>query len=356
MLEIRFDNPSVSYVVDLHAQLDVLPRKGWRVMHNPNHGELEFCNLWPEGTFSAQPGKRKASSVCFVDRGSDVVLIPHHHLESADKHNIRLLRGNRFGWLLEEENLVVELLSGDEASVGLCAYMWDAHLAYRYCQGPGELLLPPGTRRSASLRITRLNRREGAALLARGVISSPPDLDGTPVYVNGLNTFLETIRSFPDRQHEIWPWAFETPAGEGSCASGILDRSTGYDDSASLRVTSATPGEGRWIASTLGPAFGNPPFVDGARYRLDVMARTELLDGKARIGVRLHRGGSPHIGDTRSYEHFWSDASCSGSSPWTSLHVITPPISPAPDRMHLVLSHDGRGTSWFDNVFLRNNE
>ncbi len=355
-LEIAFDLPTRSYLLDIHAQLEVLPGMNWLVTHNPSHGELEFCNFWPEGTFFPQPGRPKAYSACFVDRGPHVTLIPHHHLESSDKHNIQLRKGDRFGWLLEDENPVVQLLSDEEASAGLCAYMWDAHIAYRCCATAGAVALPSGTCREASFRITRLSKHEAADLLQRGVLATPPELETTPVYVRGLNTFRETIRSFPGRQESVWPWTFELPDGDEADIRGMMERGTGYDDAAALCVMTDRAAIARWVATTLGPAFGEPPFTDGKRYRLSAMVRTASLQGTARIGVRMHREGSPGLGDTSLYEHFWSINSCSGTASWTSLQVITPPISPPPDRVHLLLHHEGRGSSWFDNVLFQENE
>jgi hypothetical protein len=80
------------------------------------------------------------------------------------------------------------------------------------------------------------------------------------------------------------------------------------------------------------------------------MVRTSGLQGKAMIAVRLHRkeNGSPF--DIENYETFTSAQTLQGDTDWTLLKVITPPITPAPDRVHLLLILEGRGTTWFDNV------
>ena len=355
-LLIRYDAVAGDCVYDINAELDVLPGKGWRVTYNPCHGELEFCNFWPEGTFFAQSGKRKSFSTCFVQRGSTVTLIPHHHLESSDKHNIALRRGDRFGWLLEEENPVIQLLSNDDATAGLCAYMWDAHIAYRCCTAPGEFILQPGTHREASIRLTSLDKGKGTALLNGSVSAAPPDLAEMPIYTRGLNTFRENIQSFPGQDHDIWPWAFEVGDGSSEHVRGFLERRVGYDDTCSLCVATAASARGVWLATTLGPAYGEAPFRNKKRFRLTAMVRTELLSGVSRIGIRLHREGFAGLGDTTVYDYFWSSRSSSGSCVWTALEVITPAISPPPDRIHLMLDHHGQGTTWFDNVLFEETE
>ena len=350
----REDRPSGGYAVEIHAVLEVAPGKTWTVTHNPSHGELEFCNFWPAGTF--RENRKKSYSVCFVQRGGRVTLIPHTHLESSDKQNILMQSGDRFGWLLEEENPVVELLSGTGASAGLCAYMWDAHFGYRTCHTPEAVILEAGSRHEASLRITRIRKAEGAALMARGVREDSPEAALTPVYMSGINTFRETLLSLPGREHTAWPWTFEVTSGDPARTLGTIDRTRGYDDTSSLRISSEGSGGGRWIATTLGPAFGEPPFTDGKRYRLSAVACSSSLNGIARAGLRLHREGTPGLGDTRDYELYWTRGGCSGNAPWTALEVITPPISPPPDRVHLLLDHAGEGTSWFDNVLFEIHE
>jgi len=349
-LRFRGAPDSAAYLIDIHAALEVLPGKRWHVTHNPAHGELDFCSLWPFRTFPPPGRGRKRYTCCFADRGGAVTLIPHNHLESSDKRDILLGRGDRFGWLLEEENPVVEILSGEEASAGLCAYMWDAHIGYRATRGGEDTTLRAGARREASIRITRLGRREGEALMARGRPARAPERVITPVYVHGLNTFRETLDSFPEREQRAWPWAFER--GPGETAEGDVDRRRGFDDAASLRIRNARPSTGCWTFTALGSAFGDPPFVAGRRYRLTVMASTSALAGRARAGLRLHREGAPGLGDTAAYEHFWSQDALSGDTPWQRLDVVTPPISPPPDRLHILLAQEGRGTSWFDNLLL----
>lgn len=345
---LAVDGTGRGYSVEIRGRLEVAPGKTWNVTYNPSHGELEFCNIWPAGTF--RPGERKAYSHCFVQRGNSVTLIPHTHIESPDKQNILMHPGDAFGWLLEDENPVVELVAGGETSTGLCAYMWDAHFGYRACPGGASVSLEPGTRFESAIRIRRLGRREGEALMARGVESDPGDSALTPLYVDGINTFRETLHSLRGKEQSVWPWAFEATARGSRGTEGTVDRSKGFDDACSLRIHAGANGGGRWIATTIGPAFGGPPFAGGKRYRLSAMASSHGLKGSARAGLRIHREGRPGLGDTETYETYWAEKTISGDTPWRRLELTTLAISPPPDRVHLVLDHEGEGTSWFDNV------
>jgi hypothetical protein len=132
-----------------------------------------------------------------------------------------------------------------------------------------------------------------------------------------------------------------------------VDRTQGVDDDRSLRIDGVAPVVARWQATTLGPAYRHPPFPDGARYRLEAFVRTVLTAGSAGIALRLHRDGSPGLFDVAGYEVFHSIQEISGASAWTRLVLLTPPISPAPDRLHILLELRGTGTCWFDNVHLR---
>ena len=109
------------------------------------------------------------------------------------------------------------------------------------------------------------------------------------------------------------------------------------------------------MATTLGPAFGGATFENGRRYRLSGFVKTKELDGRARIGIRLHRTGIGDVFDLETYETHHSADSATGSSDWTAISVTTPVIDPAPDRVHLLLEIDGVGTCWFDDVIFQQN-
>ena len=60
-------------------------------------------------------------------QGTRVLLIPHNHLESPDKHDVLLSPGDRFGWLLEELRVQLfaqELKTPVPVSVKRLTKMW----------------------------------------------------------------------------------------------------------------------------------------------------------------------------------------------------------------------------------------
>jgi hypothetical protein len=83
---------------------------------------------------------------------------------------------------------------------------------------------------------------------------------------------------------------------------------------------------------------------------LSAMVKTSKLEGKTMIAMRLHRENNGSVFDIQNYETFTSGQTLQGDADWKLLKLITPPISPAPDRLHLLLIQEGRGTTWFDNV------
>ncbi len=346
-IEVSYSVETDSYVFDFRCALSVAPGKSWRVTRNDSHGELEFCNLWPAGAFVIAGSKRYQS--CYLEKKSGVYRIPHHHLDTPDKHNIAMGEGNRFLWLLEDENPVVEIRSSDMVTAGLCAYMWDAHFAYRVCGHDEEIRLQEGSNYRAAFRLCSISRREGERIRDAAVTIDVPEMDGIPIYIRGRNAFSETRP--PVVSSDIWPWQH---ASEGVMEFWV-DREVGHGDHSSLRIQSHTAASGNWNVTALGPAFGEEPFADGKRYRLSGFVRTRNLRGEARLGLRVHRQNIGDVFDIGSYETYHSTASASGNTDWMPIDVTTPPISPAPDRVHLLLEQIGEGASWFDDVLFERN-
>jgi hypothetical protein len=250
-------------------------------------------------------------------------------------------------------NPVVEMQSQAPVSAGICAYMWDAHFGYRATTPQQSFIVLKGEKEySAEFQLYALDRTAGTELLKRAVTVPPPDLDRIPIYVDGVNTFAPPDSFFPDQLQNCWPWAFEQfPEGVGA-ASFCYDHEVGYDDHFSLRIENHQPTTLHWMATTLGPAFGQPPFPNGARFRLSGYIKTEGVDGESQLIIRLHRPDHGDLFNVLEYEMFKSRQSIQASHSWQKVEVITPPISPAPDRLHLLLQQQGRGKTWFDNIRL----
>ena len=226
--------------------------------------------------------------------------------------------------------------------------MWDMHCAYRVCSGDSPVILPRGFRAEARYTVRSLGRTAGELWMRAALPVVTKGLERVPVYVRGVHTFKETFASVDLNRTDLWPWVFETlDAGSGGI-EGEIDRKTGYDDSASLVIRGKEGSRGRWIATTLGPAFGDTPFVAGRRYRLSAHVRSTA--GVAHVALAVHRTDAPGLFDPQSYDEFAASAPPPGQGGWALCIVVTPVIDPAPDRVHLRLAHEGEGTSWFDNV------
>lgn len=348
-IELIYSPKQRSYVFRIAAQLTIPAGKQYLVTPNPSHGELEFCNFWPEGVFSNIADKPKRYQACYVQNENATLRIPHHHLETSDKHNIVMKNGSRFCWLLEETNPVVEIISGNAVCTGLCAYMWDAHFGYRICDDLQNKLLTGNRTFSVTYLLYAIDRQVAAAIAANAREIITPEIDQIPIYLPGTNTFAQTLLDFREQQADLWPWSHESEGGEPH-AVFALDRERGFDDSCSLRIQNTGPGNSQWLATTLGPAFGQPPFREGARLRLTAYVRSEDVQNQTGIAIRLHRPGHGDLFRVSEYEVFPSQQTLRGTCEWQRLQVTTPPLSPAPDRVHLLLRQSGAGTSWFDNV------
>jgi hypothetical protein len=352
-VRLTYSVEHASYVFRIEASLSVPLGQRWQVTRNPSHGEIEFCNLWPAHTFVTEASAVKKYQACYVQRGEYVVAIPHHHLESADKNNIQLDRGDRFFWALADANPVFELTSQERVSAGVCAYMWDAHFAYRATEPHQAELLVHGEREfSAQFALYAISRAKAGALVERAEVLLPTELANTPVYLDGLNTFAQSLLDFPNDYTRLWPWSFACPGSLAAENVFALDRKLGCSDHCSLHIHGPSPDQYRWLATSLGPAFGGPPFPERAVYRLSGYVKTESVSGQSTLGIRLHRPGGGNLYDPQEYEHYFSSQQLTGSCEWQKIELTTPVITPAPDRLHLLLQQEGQGDTWFDDIQL----
>jgi hypothetical protein len=340
LLTIRRSMSPVRYDYIIDADLNVVA--DYTVTPNPSHGELEFANLWPDDAFVTDPSRTKRYRMCVVDGASGPLRIPHHHFESSDKHDITLHAGDRFLWVPEDDNLCLTMETEQSVTGGLCAYMWDAHFGYKICHEGTPVVLPGGSAYHARYRLSDVGRDEAGQLLEAAQDRPAPDAHQTPVYVDGVNTFSRTIV----QDDAVWPWEQEGDARFS------VDGHRGFDDSHSLRIDSTGSADVCWKATTLGPAYGRPAFRPGSRFRLSGYVASRDLAGSARVAIRLHRAGKGSVFDLKKYEVFTAAGRVTGTTEWTRLEVTTDRITPAPDRVHLLLIQQGEGTTWFDNILM----
>jgi hypothetical protein len=347
-LTIDGERESNRYTYSIDAALDVESANGWEVTANPTQGEVEFANLWPDGVFSADSSEPTLYNACCLVTATGVEKIPLHHLESSDKHNIPMKEGDRFLWVGEEENPCIRLLGGKSIQAGICAYMWDAHFAFEVCGEGKDVVIPGGMGFRVRFELSSWSRVEILNTLKYGLDRPSPELALIPLLEKGTNRFAKTLLDVQGDLRFVWPW--ETEGGHGTSFS--VERNCGYDDLASARIDSSSPGRACWKATTLGPAYGDAPFPHGARYKLTAFAKCSNLAGNSTIALRLHREDNGNVFELSNYEAFTSTHAIHGDSDWTSFEVTTPPISPAPDRLHILLIQEGKGSTWFDNVLL----
>ncbi|MDH7515854.1 MAG: hypothetical protein QHI48_08280 [Bacteroidota bacterium] len=333
---------SVEYIVDTRLSVQ---EEGWVVTPHADHGDLEFLDLWPLGTFDASGTLPKRFTDCLVVKDATVVRIPHHHFETREKKRIPMRTGDMLVYVLEDVNPVVEVVAGEDIEAGICAYMWDVHFGVRVCRRREPRTVRPGETFRAAFRLFAIRRRDAAALLRYARHTPDPSLASTPVYREGMQSFDEGPAK-PDAASPEWPWSFE---GGTESAEGTVDRLEAFGQGASLAVHHPIACTSRWVAHSIGPAFGGEPFADGTAYRLTAMALLRDFHGTACVAFRLHRQGAEGLHDTASYERYEGTSAAKGKD-WVPLYVETPPLSPPPDRLHLVLEAEGTGICRFDHV------
>lgn len=336
---------------EVEAVLTVPEGPGWLVTPHPHHGEAVFCTLWPSGVFSPDGRAPKRFDSCLVEGGNQARRILHHHLESPDKQHICLSAGDRFAWGLEEVNPQLTIGAGTRAEAGVCAYMWDTHFALRVCRAKRDVLLPPGTVLRAAYTLEGKTRRQLVSTYRRATITSSGAAADTPMYRSGLHTFKETFRDAALAGNTAWPWQREIVEGRAADVIFARDTRVGCGDRYALKLQHRRAVQSRWLASTLGPAFGEPAFKRGVCLALNAMVKTTGT-AEARITLRWHRTGCGSVFDVTGYET-WSSEWIAQEKDWIELLIETPPLRPAPDRVHLLLELKGRGTAWFDNVELK---
>lgn len=347
-VSLKFSSASQSYVFSIAAKLIIPEGKAWLITPNPNHGEIEFCNFWPQNVFSIDPKIKKLYQACYVKKRNRAFKIPHHHLETSEKNNIQLEKGDQFFWGIEATNPVIEILSDRTVSAGVCAYMWDTHFGFRICDQSRDVSLIGKQEFQAKFKLYSIDKKSAAARIK--ATQEPPvsDILDMPIYHAGLNTFSKSLLDFPERFDKIWQWTFQT-SGIGT---GSLDRQHGYSDQFSLKIENHQSAESAWLATSIGSAYGGPPIPDGTRLKLSAMVKTDNVDGKAFIAIRFFTPGMGDIFDLSDYQVIASESYLCGTQDWTKIEALTPPISPAPERVHLLLRLKGSGKAWFDDVSL----
>jgi len=315
-VKLNYSSEIQSYVYTIAATLVIPERKKWLVTPNPYHGEIEFCNFWPQDIFSTDPKIRKLYQASYVKKKDGVHKIPHHHLETSDKYNIHLEKGDKFFWAIEKINPVIEILSDQKVCAGVCAYMWDTHFGYRICDQSNDVTLAGRQEFQAKFKLYSIDRKTATALIQDAQEPPAEEILNIPIYHEGLNTFDKNLLDFPDKFDKFWQWKFET---NGNNAKGSLDRQQGYSDQYSLKIENFESAESAWIATSIGPAYGEEPIPDGARLKFSAMVKTENLNGRADIAIRFFKPGIGNIFEISDYQVIQTNNFLSGKQNWKKI-------------------------------------
>jgi hypothetical protein len=228
--------------------------------------------------------------------------------------------------------------------------MWDAHFGLRTCPDHEAVTLPPGTVLTAEYTLAAATRTELAPDCKRAQLLSPGCAADTPVWTGGLHTFKETFRRAVMDCNTAWPWATAVITGKPDVVEFARECRFGATDRYSLRIHHRAKAASRWMATTLGPAFGESPFRRGGKLMLRALVFNRGLRGTVRVALRVHRQGRGSVFDVAGYEIFPSATLNADAGQWTELHLTTPALTPAPDRVHVLLEMSGEGKVWFDDV------
>ncbi|MBN1541243.1 hypothetical protein JW992_03785 [candidate division KSB1 bacterium] len=354
LLRVQRDPQSNGYRWRLTCELSVTTQPGWLVTPNPNQGEVEFCNFWPARVFDPENPQLKRFSCCAVDRGDRIDRIPHHHLETADKAMIPMRRGDRFLWLLEDENPVIQLLSHEPVYAGICAYMWDVHFGFKVCSDNQPVVLPVGTRFRAAVEIYGIDREEGESLLWRSQEETIKTVDS--VFHAGIMEFDRPYSAYAAAERDsLWPWHRSADSQSDDAVLFGIEPSELDADRLELTLTHTEAAESVWIAPSLGPAFGGSFFRADKKQRFTARIKLESPDQTAWVALRLHCPGEGSVFDLSTYRLYRSKTIDGSRSGWQSVSVCTPEQCSAPDRMHIMLVFHGTGKARFAGLHFDSN-
>lgn len=228
--------------------------------------------------------------------------------------------------------------------------MWDTHFGVKLCRDRKPVLLSQGTVLNAAYTLSAESRAVVHPLFKRAQSLSAGTAMNTPVWMGGKHTFRETFRSENLDHNTAWPWQTVVLAGNANQVSFVRDTRVGCGDHYSLCIDNDATATACWQATTLGPAFGEAAFRSGGRLRLRAMVRSRGLKGEVRVLLRVHRAGRGSVFEVSAYEVHASEPVTVANQDWTELIITTPRLRPGPDRVHVLLQLEGRGSAWFDEV------
>ena len=347
-VDLTFDSQRQCYRYETASSLraNTFPFYSWKDIDSARMHEQyavfpqEFANFMPRGSFNAfapaDSTPKKWQAFVYQNTADGWNKVPQHHLHTPDKYNIRFPAGPcKLGFVDDPGgNPCVELLERvPAASQGeICWAMNDIHLRV------DKFALNHEHR--VKYALTQFTPEETAGILnqAKGYDYTEEEkrvfdrpriaLDGTCDFETGFDFAEADINShfwlpMGDIQHTSWA------GGEGRDASRCLKNET------------PEPARVLWQAEST-----NAPAVPaGKRYRVSAWVKTRALTGEAFLEA-WDNGRTP--APVRSQP-------VGGTTDWQQVSVdvdVAESRLPA-GRIAVRVVHDGQGTSWFDDVAIR---
>ncbi len=205
---------------------------------------------------------------------------------------------------------------------------------------------------SANFKLYSLTEKAVTPIIQEASSPLMTEILKIPVYLSGLNTFSKTLLDFPAQFHNLWPRTFETSCREKDRITWKVDDQIGYSDHHALFIENRETIDSMWIATTIGPAYGEEALLDGIRLKLSAMIKVENVNGHVAIAIRFFQPGLGNVFDLSDYQVIVSENHLKETQDWCHIEVITSPLFPAPARVQILLRLSGTGKAWFDDVVL----
>jgi len=348
-IDLTFDAQRQCYRYDAASSLRVntFPFYSWEEIGSRRYFErmaffpVEFANFLPLGSYNyhapVDPTPKKWQAFVYQDTAGGWSRVPQHHLFTPDKHNIRFPAGPcKVGFVDDPGgNPCIELIERvpSASHAHICWCMNDVHLHVDK--------FDLNTRHRVRYALYQFTPEETAEILkqARGYAYTEEEKEthDRPRFNPDGTCDFETGFDF-DEPDDCFP--FWLPMGEIRYTA--WGHGEGRGGGRCLKNEASEPARVLWQAES-----SNAPVVPaGRRYRVTAWIKTRGLRGEAYLEAWDNgRPDAPLRSQPVSGTTDWQEVSVEVDVPCTE--------TPLPGRLSVRLAHDGQGTSWFDDVAVR---
>ncbi len=292
-----------------------------------------YCNV-DCGRFGTRMGSKKYC--VYENRAGGMTKVPHHSLLAPDKYNIRLKKGGaKMGMLGNPKGVLIVEFLGETATntrLGLCNAGFDVWFVWA--------LQPGRNRPRAKFKIYSYDTKRGEEFFKKAKISPFTDEE---LKIFSLPRYRSDGHPLSDFESGIDPkvndrGAYWAPFGDMIRTEWC--RSAGHSGTGSLKTQTDTPVQCYWGH---GPQSGSTTVPKDSTAVASVWIKTENLEGKGAYFTVQYRSGRKK-GRVESRK-------LTGTNDWTKVSVKIPAGSTWFRFTKLV--HEGKGTSYFDDVDYR---